>query len=1113
MKKLIRIVVFLLFSVLTGLTSLQAQVRISETTIVIPTYQVGEPETTPLFYTPEGYQGAQLRIYPYPYIGKLSDKKLDKIYKAIILENEYIKICVLPELGGRLYYAQDKSNGYDFIYRNTVIKPALIGMTGAWISGGVEWNVPHHHRASTFMPVDYKLVENTDGSKTVWVGEFEKRSQTRWCVGLTVYPGKTYVEATLRYLNVTPVVNSFLFWANAAVHANQNYQVVFPPDVEKAVFHSKVAFTDFPVSNTHYQGNDFTKGVDVSWWKNTASPTSFFAWDTEKDFMAGIDHGKNAGTAIVGNHYIFSGKKFWNWGNNDVQRMWDQMLTDTDGPYLEMMTGMYSDNQPDYSWNSPYGLKNGTMYYFPFKNLSSVKEANKNAALNIELKNGKALVQLYATSRIPSCRLIVFQNGKEIATRQIDLDPILPFSEEIKVPNNVKIEELSLMVLANDNSTLIEYAPTAKKNSPEPEKYVAPKNPSEISRADQLYMEGLRLEQFSNSSYDPLLYYKEALKRDSNHILTNTQLGIHYLKALRYNEAQKYLEHAVASVTHNYTPSKNGEPLYYLGVCLFYQGNYKKAYDILYKASWNTEWASQSYYLLALIDCLNTDYNAAIDKLSESISANTNNVEAINLMAIILRRNGESELAAQTMKEAENIDPLSLTSAFEQYQIDKKNTGMVAANKLRAFYRDEADNYLETASRYLIAGFYSDAVELLHLATSKDLPKTSSNPLIYYYLGYCYFRTNELADAANWYKKASTMNPNISYPYGNASLAVLNNAAETNPLDASAHYLLGNLWCNDHPELAFAEWEKSVSINKTVAGCRNLAFLQANYYNKPSEAIANLDKAFELGSTNPMHLLERDVYAEYAGVDPALRFSFLEKNASITAAWDKTELRHAELLIFAGKYNEAIEILKAQHFFIAEITTLNPHIVWTNAHLARGIQYLQNNETEKAIADFQEIFRFPRNLEIARDSKIVLANYWLGKSYLKKGDAKKAKEYFTLMANNKETSFGWGATGNGLLPFYQALAWLELGDKAKANAIFNQLISKGNELLNTKYHEASVDKSVNIRQSRRMDKAEGYLYLGLGNKGLGKMDQANEMFKKAFEIYPSFFDVKLAGMQ
>ena len=154
----------------------------------------------------------------------------------MILENEYLKICVLPELGGRLYYAVDKTNNYDFIYHNHVIKPALIGTTGAWISGGGEWNANHHHRISGHMPCDYRIVENKDGSKTIWIGEYEKRQSTRWEVGLTLRPGKAYIEKDLKMLNVTPIVHSFLYFANIAVHANENYQVIFPPDVERAVY-------------------------------------------------------------------------------------------------------------------------------------------------------------------------------------------------------------------------------------------------------------------------------------------------------------------------------------------------------------------------------------------------------------------------------------------------------------------------------------------------------------------------------------------------------------------------------------------------------------------------------------------------------------------------------------------------------------------------------------------------------------------------------------------------------------------------------------------------------------------------------------------------------------
>lgn len=1110
MKKIFRLITFLIFSLMM-VGQLHSQVKMQETTITIPTYMAGEPDATPFFYKPESYQGAQLHVYPYPYTGKLSDNKLDKIYKAIILENEFIKICVLPELGGRLYYAQDKTNGYDFVYRNNVIKPALIGMTGAWISGGVEWNVPHHHRASTFSPVDYKTEEREDGSKTVWVGEYEKRSETRWLVGLTLYPGKSYVEVSMKYLNVTPVVNSFLFWANAAVHANENYQVIFPPDVERATFHSKTSFTDFPISHQVYQGIDFTKGVDVSWWKNTTSPTSYFAWGTEKDFMAGIDHGKNAGTAIIADHYLFPGKKFWNWGNNDVQRMWDKMLTDSDGPYLEMMTGFYSDNQPDYSWINPYGLKSGTMYYYPVKNMNSVKEATKEAAVNLEINNGKALIQVTATSRLNNYRIILSYKGKSLYSDVINPDPVTPFSKEIKIANGAVAQDFTLNLYSADNETVVQYTPPVKKNLPEPPKYQSPENPSSISSTDELFLKGLRIEQFGNASYNPEFYYNEVLKRDSMHILANTQLGIRFLKPGSYSKSEKYLKQAVNMVTANYTSAKYGEPLYYMGVNLFYQGKLKEAYDLLYKASWNQEWSSQCYYLLAVIDCLNGNYNAAINKLGEAYTANGNNVEALSLMAIILRRNGEEDMAKQTLAEINQIDPLNLTEVYEQYQIDKKDLKMKAADKLRETFRDETDNYLETAARYIMAGFYSDAAELLHLATVPQLPVTSRNPLIYYYHGYCLSMNNEKGDAATTYAQASAMNIDRCFPYGSTSFAVLSDAVTTNDKDATALYLLGNLLCDNAPDQAFAAWQKSAEIKTTAIVNRNMAFILANIYDKPTEAIAKLDKAMEMGSNNPMFLLERDEYTAYAGNHPADRLAFIDKFKDVSQNWDKTELRRAKLLTFLGKYNEAIEILKNQHFYIAEITNLNPHLVWSNAYLARGIQYLQNNDPDKAIADFTEISKFPRNLEIARDSRISLANYWLGKAYQKKGDAKRAKEYFTVMANDKEIASGWGATGSALSPFYQALAFQELGNKTKAEEILQKMVTQGNELLNKKYHEAADTRSVDIRQSRIQDKAEGYLYLGLANKGLGKTSEAEENFKKALEIEPDMFDVRIGG--
>ena len=287
----------------------------SEEWWTLPTYKVMPGEKAPMFYSGGSFQGARRVIYPYQLNDVISHDREDQAWKALMLENEYIKLCVTPEIGGKLYYATDKSNDYNFIYKNNEVKPSNIGMTGAWVSGGIEWCVLHHHRASTFLPMDYSMVENDDGSKTIFIGETEPRHRMRWTVGVTVRPGKSYFEAELSIYNPTPDTHTFLYWANVAAHTNDDFQTIFPPSVQVATFHSKNQFTHWPFSTEVFRTQDFTAGVDVSWWKNVRQNASFFAWDLKEDFMGGYDHGKNAGTVHIGDHNIVKGAKLWEWGS------------------------------------------------------------------------------------------------------------------------------------------------------------------------------------------------------------------------------------------------------------------------------------------------------------------------------------------------------------------------------------------------------------------------------------------------------------------------------------------------------------------------------------------------------------------------------------------------------------------------------------------------------------------------------------------------------------------------------------------------------------------------------------------------------------------------------
>ncbi len=217
-----------------------------------------------MFLEKRVYQGSSGRVYPHPVIDKIYDEKVMKKYQLVILENDYIKVEILPEIGGRIYRALDKTNNYDFVYYNRVIKPALVGLTGPWISGGIEFNWPQHHRPNTFGPVDYRTEEEEDGSAVVWVSEVDRMYGTKMTAGFRLHPEKAYIEIEAQLYNRTSEPQTFLWWANPAVAVNEQTQSVFPPDVSAVFDHGKRDVSRFPIATGTYYKMVFSEGVDIS---------------------------------------------------------------------------------------------------------------------------------------------------------------------------------------------------------------------------------------------------------------------------------------------------------------------------------------------------------------------------------------------------------------------------------------------------------------------------------------------------------------------------------------------------------------------------------------------------------------------------------------------------------------------------------------------------------------------------------------------------------------------------------------------------------------------------------------------------------------------------------
>ena len=396
-----------------------------------------------MFLESRVYQGSSGKIYPYPTIESISDTKTDKSYQAVWLENEYLKVMILPELGGRIQRAYDKTNDYDFVYYNHVIKPALVGLCGPWISGGIEFNWPQHHRPTTFSPVDYMLIKNGDGSVTCRISDVDQMYGTKGEAGFTLYPGRAYIEIKGQLYNRTSMPQTFLWWANPAVPVNDDTQSIFPPDVHAVMDHGKRDVSRFPIATGEYYKHDYSAGVDISRYKNIPVPTSYMAEKSDFDFVGGYDYQKGAGILHVADHHISPGKKQWTWGCGDFGKAWDRNLTDEDGPYIELMTGVYTDNQPDFTWLKPMEEKSFTQYFMPYKGVGAVKNASTEAVINLETGDGKIRVTAYATQEYPRARVLLTLRERVLLDEETFLSPVQIYEKKL----SLDVEDETLLTL------------------------------------------------------------------------------------------------------------------------------------------------------------------------------------------------------------------------------------------------------------------------------------------------------------------------------------------------------------------------------------------------------------------------------------------------------------------------------------------------------------------------------------------------------------------------------------------------------------------------------------------------------------------------------------------
>jgi tetratricopeptide (TPR) repeat protein len=1086
------------------------EVKAWEEDISIPTYKIGEPDKNPMFLEKRVYQGSSGVVYPHAVIDKVYDEKEDKIYKAVFLENQYLKIMILPELGGRIQMALDKTNDYHFVYYNRVIKPALVGLAGPWISGGIEFNWPQHHRPSTFEPVDFCIEENKDGSKTVWVSEIEKMFHTKGMAGFTLYPGKAYLEIKGKLYNRTPLPQTFLWWANPAVAVNENYQSVFPPDVHAVFDHGKRDVSSFPIATGTYYKVDYSPGTDISWYKNIPVPTSYMAVNSAFDFVGGYDHGKHAGIIHVANHHISPGKKQWTWGCGEFGKAWDRQLTDEDGPYFELMTGMFTDNQPDFGWIMPNEERNFRQYFMPYKNIGYVKNATIDALVNLEIHNQSATLKVYVTAEQKSLLIRLSVNDKELFEDVVDLSPLKTYERVIELAQQYNEQDFKITVSDEKKNELVSYSPVSRQDDLMPAPAQPIGEPKDILSNEALYLAGLHLEQYRHATYSPVAYYEEALRRDSSDIRNNNALGLWHIRHGQFAKAESYLRKVVSTIRQHNPNPYDSESLYNLGLALFYQQKLDEAYEYFYKACWNAAWQDKCFLYLARIDAQRKNYLSGSDHVHQSVIKNYHGMQARHLKSALLRKLNRLDDAEEFARESLSIDAFDFGSGNELYLVLKEKGKDPEANEwlieLNKRMRNNAHTYVEIAIDYGHAGLYREAEALL-----ESIASFTTDPFALYYFGYYHFLAGNNKDALKYALQGFALPVGDVFVNRIEDIQMLQKIAELNSRDHKAWYYLGNLWYDKRQyREAIDAWEKSRNIfNEFATVHRNLGIAYYNRLQLREETLNCYHKAFALNTNDARVLFELDQLRKRLNHSPKDRLLFLQEYIQQVQDRDDLYIEYIALHNLTGKHKEAERLLSARNFHPwegGEGKVSGQHIL-THIELAKVA--LQKRQFSEAIELLQKAEVYPLNLG---EGKLFGAqendvHYWLGCAYDEAGDHTLAKTYWEK-ASNGITEPSAAVFYNDQHPdkiFYQGLALIKLKSVEESDQRFNNLVQYGEQHLDDKlkidYFAVSLPDLMIFDDSLdNRNKIHCHYLMALGKMGLGQTDKAGEHFEEVLKI-------------
>ncbi len=746
---MLRTIIILTFILLSNVGGAQ-KATIKEEKLNMKTYMFSDPSPIPQIG----------RLYPYFRFDGYTDQAKEKVWNMVVLENDYIKVFVCPDIGGKIWGAIEKSTGKEFMYFNHVVKFRDVAMRGAWTSGGLEYNFGDiGHIPTCATPVDYHIKENEDGSVSCIVGALDLPSRTNWNVEIRLPKDKAYFETKATWFNNSDVPVTYYHWMNAAAKSEGNLEFLYPGN--KRIGHGG-EIGEWPMDDgreiNFYKQNDF--GIYKS----------YHVINSYSDYFGGYYHDDDFGFGHYSLYDDKPGKKIWIWGLSDQGMIWEDLLTDSDGQYIEYQSGKLFNQAAASSTYTPFKHREFSPhdtdvmheYWFPLKEINGMVAASKYGVLNVEQSGNEVTLFLSALQHLND-DLVVTSQGKIILNKKIKATPLQLITETVTIENGSDFE-------INFGNKKLYYSSKNPNNSVD--RPIKPNTYFNWETPYGLYVEGLELEK-QRRYPEALQAYEKSYQKEPGFAPALNRLALGHYRIMQYKSALAYTKNALAIDTYD------GLANYNFGLIHTVLGNTNEAKSGFSIASQDIAYRSAAYTELAKLFFNENQFSKAKTYIEKALNFNAFNIKAYELQALIHRKENKKAAALKSIQNITNLDATSVFTASELMFIGELNSTEFKSNITNEL---PYETYLELALHYLALNHRDEAMTILKLAPEY--------PIAALWLAYLDAKHTE-----EHLQEALEMPIDLVFPHRVETVSMLNEFISKNP-HWKLKYYLGLIYWN-----------------------------------------------------------------------------------------------------------------------------------------------------------------------------------------------------------------------------------------------------------------------------------------------------------------------------